>query len=804
MSAYTIQKIKDDYTTIGKFKFIFTHSNTIDVFITYMLENSVSIVTSFLQNYPEYSLTKIPKNSVMVNAGSLAGYNIQKNIKDIDYNPLLKIDNTDIYELTFKLNTGRKGSLSTSYNNNFNYSFIPPVSNPYSISVNNQYLGFTDKSLSRFIIFRNDEDFYALNILLTNITKQDLQNNLTLIYSKRKLFLARVFIHIANKSKFVVKPDNTVFTDADAPSFEWLMLWQKICYGLFEQYRYKRQSSDPQINGLLINDMNVDPLFYKDNTNVIALPGVEFLIFAPELETNLHIESIYYLKDKVFYFDKTLWENELKNRILPNLQKEPTIYKNYNFKQYEKINNILNSYVRGCRYLAQTNDIYSPIDELKNVKIYADTECSCYIVNDLGTNTNKKQYFVQENIRPLLTNIAAKGLYDTYTQAKAYVTQEICLRNSSIKYMIPKKPNNIIRIMSYNIHFWQEPRKEEKFINNQDLIIDVIRNIDPDIILFQEVEFMSIANKINVDWKMARQNLQQLGYIVEYKCAADHPAFGNMIVYKSSLNITNFSHIAYLHKKLDGSDDGTNRCMIKGDVTINNKNYSIYSIHLDVKSEEARKAFTDIISQELNKNKNLKILAGDFNSTRDEYPFKKLLTSNNMTDSYTKLNITPPIYTTWTGTEIDFIFLDNNIPNKDIMGTYVVHTPASDHLPIFVDIKANNDIVDYKEFVFFDESNYELNNFILPINKDELISYKAEKPLDPGWWAPQIQMDRTNFNRKEQQSNNINLPLKSELSVSLILNRIDDYKLANMRKILSNPSYSKLIDKDKLKRISTI
>lgn len=45
----------------------------------------------------------------------------------------------------------------------------------------------------------------------------------------------------------------------------------------------------------------------------------------------------------------------------------------------------------------------------------------------------------------------------------------------------------------------------------------------------------------------------------------------------------------------------------------------------------------------------------------------------------------PPM-THWSGVTVDYIYLQSRIPGVSLVGTYVVHTPLSDHLPIIVDV----------------------------------------------------------------------------------------------------------------------
>merc|ERR1712232_195668 len=50
----------------------------------------------------------------------------------------------------------------------------------------------------------------------------------------------------------------------------------------------------------------------------------------------------------------------------------------------------------------------------------------------------------------------------------------------------------------------------------------------------------------------------------------------------------------------------------------------------------------------------------------------------------------PPM-THWSGTTVDYIYLQEQMPIMKLVGTYAVFSPLSDHLPIVADIAMNSE-----------------------------------------------------------------------------------------------------------------
>jgi len=142
----------------------------------------------------------------------------------------------------------------------------------------------------------------------------------------------------------------------------------------------------------------------------------------------------------------------------------------------------------------------------------------------------------------------------------------------------------------------------------------------------------------------------------------------------------------------------------------NRRTITMYGTHLEVSgTEEIRgKQVQEILKIVKLFNNNNVMIAADFNTVRENSPIK-ILQKAGFKDCFTYLGWQHPTYTSWTGKEIDFIFLSPKW-NLPLAGCYVYYDAASDHLPIIMDIKlepsygqilkkASNGILSQKEAI---------------------------------------------------------------------------------------------------------
>jgi len=291
---------------------------------------------------------------------------------------------------------------------------------------------------------------------------------------------------------------------------------------------------------------------------------------------------------------------------------------------------------------------------------------------------------------------------------------------------IPKHtPNeNTVRIATYNVHFWQpadrewkDAEREGKDADNRksfDKIIATIKSVNADILVLQEVRLSEIGKSLIMP------ELKKAGYTFIIFKNTKHPKetpFGNMIV--SKYPIIESSTKTY---DADQKIARERRNYIKVKVALpGQQQFAIYGTHLDV-YDESEKLRTQEVQELIDTAQRADepcMILGDCNAVREsDYQYtvqgKKvwdLLTQahknrthrevptaalkrfeqNNFTDCFAKSNQTFPKFTVWTGTAVDFIWL-NQQWKLPIAGSYVYYSAASDHFPIITDVKISKDI----------------------------------------------------------------------------------------------------------------
>jgi len=302
-----------------------------------------------------------------------------------------------------------------------------------------------------------------------------------------------------------------------------------------------------------------------------------------------------------------------------------------------------------------------------------------------------------------------------------------CAKLKSQNERIPshKTNNTTIRIASYNIHFWCKPdvspfnyatgenrHTAQDIKNNFDTIISVLKCINADIICLQEVLMFNTS--------LIEETLKRLGYthVCFFREADWLDPFGILIASKYPFFETPQGKTFEIDTEA-GSHPLEKHCFLKVPITLpNNKKATIYTSHFDcsddsekIRYEEVGEIIKDI---ELNSITDNYIICGDFNAVRaqdfqysiTEYTAWDLLNNDNMNrtkmptqtkaldllethkfqDCFNKAKIAMPRFSVWNGTVVDFIFL-NQYWNLPIEGCYFYYTPASDHLPVILDVK---------------------------------------------------------------------------------------------------------------------
>lgn len=325
--------------------------------------------------------------------------------------------------------------------------------------------------------------------------------------------------------------------------------------------------------------------------------------------------------------------------------------------------------------------------------------------------TKKKQASEFENA-PVSSIVEAlsRGKKLDVAQKVSLFTQD-CKAYEWLNRIIPAKSNDVLRIMTYNVHTWRTPDDQD----NVQQVMNIIDTLKPDICIFEESSPTSNASTpLDIE-----KLLKQRGYDYVFCDAPDYVydqiQFGNMIAYKSSLK-PKTSTKSYAARVMGGQG----RCYSTISFTGPYGKINICGTHLSV--EDADGAMRKDQLQELMndiapiKMENI-IVAGDFNAVRkQDYNYSvnnknvwnlvseefkafsgspmptqelELLEKAGFRDCFSFKKIRGPLFTVWTGTVVDFIFL-NSAWNLPIAGCYVYYDAASDHLPVIMDISVKS------------------------------------------------------------------------------------------------------------------
>lgn len=271
----------------------------------------------------------------------------------------------------------------------------------------------------------------------------------------------------------------------------------------------------------------------------------------------------------------------------------------------------------------------------------------------------------------------------------------IYVKNQQIhnKYNDLTKNPETIRIATYNVQYWTNPKGEKNYCG----ILKIISEINADVLALEEVAMGIIPkNQLYID-------LNKLGYHQIIFCNAQNyygGEFGNLIASKYPIR----QHLCQPLIKYK-----VGRCVIIADIQISTKILRIYCTHLDVfdNSEQTRKLQIESILNSANQSPFPTIILGDFNSIRradytaEEWNIietndrlRGITTRTLVTDilefqgwktSFDKIGAVNPKYTTWSGRTVDFIYCNSMI---NINRTCVHHTSDSDHIPVIADLSS--------------------------------------------------------------------------------------------------------------------
>lgn len=275
----------------------------------------------------------------------------------------------------------------------------------------------------------------------------------------------------------------------------------------------------------------------------------------------------------------------------------------------------------------------------------------------------------------------------------------------STAIMVPKSSESFLRVMTYNVHnFKQFGDKNNKF--TKELILDIIRNEQPDVICFQEF-FSRKRGEYNFR-KLILQILETEHYYFKPSTDNGYEAIGMAIF--SKFPIVNKGNIQFA-KKMNWNE------AVYADIKKGGKTFRIYNVHfqsISFQPEDYRylKKVTSEIETDVESSKKIGyrlknafikrsnqarmlkehteksplpyIIAGDFNDTPISYTVKTI--SRGMNNSFREMG--SGFGVTYNGAfpnfQIDYIFTS---PEFTVKNYLIINKKLSDHYPVRTDLE---------------------------------------------------------------------------------------------------------------------
>lgn len=240
------------------------------------------------------------------------------------------------------------------------------------------------------------------------------------------------------------------------------------------------------------------------------------------------------------------------------------------------------------------------------------------------------------------------------------------------------KSAGTIRLVSYNVGVFN------KYTNSISMVADIIKELDADVVGMNEVDSCTTRTGQIYQAKSLAEQLGNWHYYYGRAMAYKGGAYGNAIVMSNKFNVTDTELITI--PKGSGSEQRS--CAI-----LKSDRFVYMATHLEVKTSEARLAGVELITDwaktHYGNTDTPVFLCGDMNCEPDDIVIDELC------KEWTLISTTKNTYPSVGSTKcIDFIFALKNNAKYDVLGsdvptafTYVDVTSASDHLPVYTDIR---------------------------------------------------------------------------------------------------------------------
>lgn len=286
---------------------------------------------------------------------------------------------------------------------------------------------------------------------------------------------------------------------------------------------------------------------------------------------------------------------------------------------------------------------------------------------------------------------------------KSFINDCVCYAGDNNAIPVHQKNNQSVRIATYNVHEWLDPYGAKNF----DGIVTAIKQVQADVMILQEV---ALFNKATINDALHDAGYHYTAFVTTIN-SAKRPC-GNMIISKYPFTqkpvVKTFNADYHAGRERRG--------FIKTDIALpNNNTITLYGTHLDVwDASECKRTHeaAELVSTSAHVSGNV-LIGADFNAVRpQDYQYQvkgkkvwDLLNANHMQrtgipvpttalaqleqadyiDSFTRAGAPNPRFTVWSGTAVDFLYL-NKQWQLPVLGSYVYYSAASDHLPVIMDV----------------------------------------------------------------------------------------------------------------------
>ncbi len=255
---------------------------------------------------------------------------------------------------------------------------------------------------------------------------------------------------------------------------------------------------------------------------------------------------------------------------------------------------------------------------------------------------------------------------------------------------VPTRERPALRLCTYNVHFWLGPEQLVCEPNVEEMMA-IIAATDADVLVLNE--FVPVKDTRSMDGLVDRLE-RSLGYV-------HHTVKGSPSCRDVTYVTVVFSRLPLEERQQIGlwEDRHAVRVCVEGGL-------QVVGMHLDV-YDDSGKTRNKQAEQVLAKVRPLAnvVLAGDMNALRrkdysaEEWEklaahdaLRKVALETGAIDAIEKAGFrdsfegvgATPACTTWSGRRIDYVFLKT--PNWKVVRSFVVHSAASDHIPVVVDL----------------------------------------------------------------------------------------------------------------------